>query len=112
MDKIPTPAPDGQADTSVERIQRCDFRDAHGHPLANNIGYIELLKSHEALLNAAKLAVMNSADLRSDCILGEAVASALNDAITLAGGFTEEEQERLEDLALGEDEDERDAGVP
>jgi hypothetical protein len=58
--------------------------------------------AHDSLLAAAKLAVMESANLIGETVLSGPAAEALNEAIKEAGGWTEAEQDQLDALALGE----------
>lgn len=72
------------------------------HPSA--IPFLPVSPAFTALLAAAKLAIINSTDVKSATILDEEIAEGLNAAILLAGGFTEEEQQLMENLALGFDD--------
>lgn len=69
------------------------------HPSA--IPHLPPSPAFSALLAAAKLTIINSADLSSATILDGEISEGLNAAIELAGGFTEKEHQLLEDLALG-----------
>jgi hypothetical protein len=58
------------------------------------------LESFDALLAAAKLAVMESADLRSETCLSPDTMTALNEAIEKAGGWTQAELDAMEASVL------------
>ena len=62
------------------------------------------------LIAAAKRAVIESADMIGATYLSEDVSTALNEAIEAAGGWTQEESEKLDALALGSNVPEDDDG--
>ena len=71
----------------------------------------EVTRLREALaglLTAAKLAIMESADVTSGTTLTEEAHVALNEAICAVGGWTYEEERKLERLQGGEDDEEED----
>ena len=83
------------------RMGLAEVSDSEEHAAAVE-AFDKVCAAYNTLLTAAKLVVMDSANMLGDTVLGTQANQDLENAIAAAGPWTEEEQAKLDSLALGE----------